>query len=275
MNIKLIALDLDGTLTDDKKQISDYTAEILHKAAEQGAAIALASGRPMLGILPVAKRLGLDKIGGYILAYNGGHILDCKTGKDIFHVTFPSEYIQEAADFAAAHKVPIVSYDNTYIITEGPVDAYVEHESYNNNAPVKVVENLPAFLNFPIVKMVICGNPDVLAPVEAEMAEQFRGRLDIYRAEPVFLEVMPKGINKASGLQRLMEHLGITSQELMACGDANNDIPMLKQAKLSVAVGNASAPVKEVCAFISKTNNEDGVAYAVKKFVLDGEELPG
>ncbi len=274
MAVRLIALDLDGTLTNDKKQITEYTKKTLHEAAGKGIKIALASGRPTLGILPVAEELGLRQTGGYIIAYNGGHILDIGNGEDIFRAAFPKEFIRQAADYAAKNHVPILSYDEKYILTEGPVDEYVMHEVINTGAQVKLVPDLPAYLRFPIVKMLICGNPDVLAAMESGMADHFRGSLDIYRAEPWFLEVMPRGINKAQGLKMLADHLGFTREDIMACGDANNDIPMLQQAKYSIAMANAVEGVKREAAFITRSNNEDGVAYAIRRFVLDEEPLP-
>ena len=274
MSVRLIALDLDGTLTNDQKQITDYTKEILREVSGRGVKIALASGRPTLGILPVARELGLDKTGGYVIAFNGGHILDLGTGKDVFRASFPREYIRTAAEYAAKNRVPIISYDEENILTEGPVDEYVLHEVTNTGAQVRLVPDLPAHLTFPIVKMLICGNPDKLASMEGPMAETFRGILDIYRAEPWFLEVMPRGINKSQGLRTLADYLDLTRDEIMACGDANNDIPMLRQARYSIAMANAVEGTKREAAFITRSNNEDGVAYAIRKFVLDGEELP-
>ena len=276
MDIRMIALDLDGTLTDDRKQISVHTIETLHKASEKGVRIVIASGRPMLGILPVAEQIGLFEMGGMIVAFNGGHIFDCKTGEDVYRAVFPKEYIREACGFAKKNGMSIISYDSEQIITEGPVDEWVGHEVYNTGAKVKIVPDLPAYIEeirYPIVKMLICADPVALGPVEAEMAKHYEGTLDIYRAEPYFLEVMPKGINKAAGLRMLMEKTGISREQLMACGDANNDLPMLREALLSVAVGNASDDVKRNAAFVSKSNNEDGVAYAIEKFVLRGESL--
>lgn len=266
---KLIALDLDGTLTNDKKELTNYTVETLHEAAAKGLNISLVSGRPTLGILPVAKRLELSRIGGYILAYNGGHILDCKTGKDIYKSVFPRNCIEEAVEYAREYNVAIMSYDDTGIVTEGPMDKYVEHESFVNAIPAKRVDSLPDYLDYPFVKMVISGDPAVLDVMEKPMAEHFRGKLDIYRAEPIYLEVMPLGIKKSAGLQRLMDYLNIKKEELMACGDANNDLPMMELAGFSVAVSNAYESVKSAADYITKSNNEDGVAYAVRKFFLN------
>lgn len=270
---KLIALDLDGTLTNDAKEVTPYTKQVLHEAVKKGASIALVSGRPTIGIRRVEQELELDRIGGYILAYNGGHILDCKTGEDIYKVQFPRDCMEEAIGFARKNNVAMVSYDETGIVTEGPMDKYVEHESFNNGIPAKKVEDLAAYLSYPFVKMVMCGDPAKISELEPIMAEHFRGRLDIYKAESIYLEVMPLGIKKSAGLQKLMDVLGIDRSELIACGDANNDLPMMEIAGLSVAMENAYENVKQVADYVTKSNNDDGVAYAIKKFVLDGETL--
>lgn len=265
---QLIALDLDGTLTNDEKRITLHTKQVLHKAAEKGAAIALVSGRPTIGIRRLARELELDRIGGYILAYNGGQIIDCRTGDDIFLARFPRDCIAEAIGFSRRTGIAMVAYDENGIVTEGPVDSYVRHEAYNNGIPIKQVENLADYLSYPFVKLLLCGDPKKIAALEPVMAEHFRGRLDIYQAESVFLEVMPLGITKSTGLGILLRHLGVDREHLMACGDANNDLPMLKLAGLSVAMGNAYENVKQIADFITKSNNEDGVAYAIERFVL-------
>lgn len=271
MKYKLIALDLDGTLTDDAKEVPPHTVAVLHRAIEKGAAVALVSGRPTIGMERVAKTLELERTGGYILAYNGGHILDCRTGRDLYKAEFPRDCIQEAVEFARKSHVAMVSYDGEGIVTEGPLDQYVQHESYNNGIPYKQVADLPTYLSYPFVKMVMCGAPEVIGALEPAVAAHFAGRLDIYRAESIYLEIMPRNIRKSTGLQRLMDHLGIQAAELMACGDAHNDLPMMEMAGLSVAMENAYENVKKAAHFITKSNNEEGVAYAVEKFVLNGE----
>lgn len=275
MAYRLIALDLDGTLTNDAKEVTPETVKTLHQAIEKGAEVALVSGRPTIGMERVARTLELERVGGYILAYNGGHILDCKTGKDLYKAQFPRDCIEEAVEFARKNHVAMVSYDDEGIVTEGPMDQYVQHESYNNGIPSKLVDDLPAYLSYPFVKMVMCGDPKIISSLEPVMAKYFAGRLDIYRAESIYLEIMPRNIRKSTGLQKLMDHLGIEASEMMACGDAHNDLPMMEMAGLSVAMENAYDNVKAVADFITKSNNEDGVAYAVKKFVLDGEGLKG
>ena len=269
MAIKMIALDLDGTLTNSRKEVTEHTKDVLQQAARKGAAVALASGRPMLGVTRIADFLELDKVGGIVMAYNGGYIIDWKTKKVINLVTFNRKYIPEALQISYKYNMPLITYSDTEILTEGPLDEWSHKEEINCATTITQVRDLYSYVDFPIVKMMLAGEPEALKAPEKEIAEQFEGRLDVYRADPHFLELMPKGINKSAGVAKIAEYLGVKQEEVMACGDANNDIPMLEYAGLSVAVANASESAKAVSKFISLSNDEDGVAYAVEKFVLN------
>ncbi|MBQ6594790.1 MAG: HAD family phosphatase [Clostridia bacterium] len=274
MQYRLLAMDLDGTLTDSRKKISEHARDCLERAARRGVTLALASGRPLIGIQKVAEALDLERLGGYIMAFNGGQIIDCATGREIYRKDFPLEYMGEAVEWARREHLAILSYDNEGIVTEGPVDQYVLHESGNNGIPIKQVSSLTEYMRFPFVKMLICGEPSHLLELKDRMAAAFAGRLDIYLAEPVFLEVMPLGIDKAAGLERLMRHLSLDARQVIACGDAYNDIPMMRLAYASVAVSNAVQEVREISRFITRSNDEDGVAYAVERLVLSDMPHP-
>ncbi|MDO5444543.1 MAG: Cof-type HAD-IIB family hydrolase [Eubacteriales bacterium] len=268
MSIKLIALDLDGTLTNDEKKVTEHTKEVLLAAGKKGVSIALASGRPMLGVSPIAEFLELNSVNSFVMAFNGGQIVNYRTGEVINYVNFNHDYIPEAVSCARRYGMPILTYSDTEIFTEGPLDQWANKEVKNCNKSATLVADLVKTIEFPIVKMMICGDPEKLAVTEKEIAASFEGRLDIYRAEPWFLEMMPKGINKFAGVKMIADSMGLQPEEVMACGDANNDIPMLEYAGLGVAVANASDQVKAIANFISTSNNEDGVAVAVEKFVL-------
>ena len=108
----------------------------------------------------------------------------------------------------------------------------------------------------------------MLGKCERDMQRQFEGRLSVYRSEPYFMEVTPLGIKKDFALGKLLEHLGHTREELMACGDGLNDIPMLAYAGLSVAMENAYPEVKRIAHVLTRSNDEDGVADAVEKYIL-------
>ena len=274
MNYPISVFDLDGTLTNSKKEITPGTREALRRYQEAGGIVVLASGRPTPGVLPVAKELELDKTGGYILAFNGGFVQDCRTGEIIYKAILPEGIPQRMYDFAKAHDVKILTYEENVIITEDPEDIYTLQEQLNNNMEIQKVDSFKDYVRFPVEKCLITGEPNHLAGVEKILNAEVGEILSVYRADPYFLEVMPKGIEKASSLQRLLDHLGMTREEMAAFGDGFNDIGMIKFAGLGVAMANAQDVVKKEAQHITLSNEEDGVACVLHKFV-DGTFQPG
>jgi Cof subfamily protein (haloacid dehalogenase superfamily) len=119
---------------------------------------------------------------------------------------------------------------------------------------------------------MLLGEPEVLARLEGVLVEALGDKLGIFRSEPFFLEIMPNQLNKAKSIDMLLNRLGISREELIACGDGFNDVHMVEYAGLGVAMDNACEPVKQVADFITKSNDEDGVAYVVEKFMLGAVE---
>ena len=269
MEYKLIALDLDGTLTNSKKQITPHTLETLIRAQqEKGLKIILASGRPTYGVAPLANALQLDKFGGFILAYNGGEIINWRTHEIMYKNLLDHDVLPYLYECAKKNDFAIVTYENEYVLTEKPDDEYVLKEALLNVMKIKKVDNFLEAVRHPIAKCLIVGEPTHLAILEKEMQEQLKDRMGVFRSEPYFLELVPKGIDKARSLSVLLEELELKREELMAAGDGFNDLSMVRFAGMGVAMANAQDVVKENADFITLSNDEDGVAYAVEKFIL-------
>lgn len=132
MNYKLLVLDLDGTLTDSKKRITTYTHDTLIEAQKQGVKIVLASGRPTYGVAPLANALELDRYEGYILSYNGGEIIDWKTGEVIYKKWLDNDVLPYLYNCATNNRFAIVTYDHEFVLTESPDDEYVLKEALLN-----------------------------------------------------------------------------------------------------------------------------------------------
>ena len=130
------------------------------------------------------------------------------------------------------------------------------------------VDNFLEYIDFPIPKCLIVGEPEHLHQLELEMHSQLKETNEVYRSEPYFLELVPKGIDKAQSLAVLLEKTGICREEVIACGDGFNDLSMIKFAGLGVAMQNAQPIVRESADFITLSNEEDGVAYVVERFML-------
>ena len=269
MQYKVLALDLDGTLTNSEKIITPRTKAALMEAAARGVCIVLASGRPTVGIEP--RELELQKYGGCILSYNGGKIIDCKTGHVLVQHAFPPDLIEPVCTFSRYWNVVPLTYDTHGIITENASSPYVQEEARINKIPVRQVENLPATVNYPINKLLLTGDPVDMPHVEELMQQEFAGKLSICRSQPFFIETMPLGVGKDTSLEMLLRAKGLTAANLMACGDGWNDLPMIRCAGMGVAMGNAQAPVKAAADYQTADNDHDGVGLAVEKFILSEE----
>ena len=263
---RAIALDLDGTLTNHEKVVTPKTREALLKAAAKGAVIILASGRPTYGIEPVAKCLELQKRGGYILSYNGGNIVNAKTGEKLFSQFLPDEVIPELYAYAKEHGHALLGYAGNEIITEMPDDQYVKEESRINKMNIRKVDNLFESLEPHPTKLLMTGDPTLMLKAEEELVEKLGDRMDIFRSAPFFLELVPKGIDKAKSLTRLLTKINLTPADLIAFGDGYNDLSMLKLAGMGVAMENAAPEVRAEADYVTLSNEEDGVAAALTHF---------
>ena len=263
---RAIALDLDGTLTNHEKVVTPKTREALLQASAKGAVIILASGRPTYGIEPVAKCLELNKQGGYILSYNGGNIVNAKTGEKLFSQFLPDEVIPELYAYAKEHGHALLGYAGNEIITEMPDDQYVKEESRINKMNIRKVDNLFESLEPHPTKLLMTGDPTLMLKAEEELVEKLGDRMDIFRSAPFFLELVPKGIDKAKSLTRLLTKINLTPADLIAFGDGYNDLSMLKLAGMGVAMENAAPKVRAEADYVTLSNEEDGVAAALIHF---------
>lgn len=268
MDYKLIAADIDGTLTNSKKEITPRTRYALLEAQAQGKKIILASGRHPSGIEPIAKDLMLDKNGGYIMAFNGGKIINCSTGQTVVSKIFPIEYLSDIVGVLKESNITINTYDSKNIISDSKVNdyTYVERDILKIN--MTVVDDFISAVKFDINKILLAGEPDEIDKYKEILAMRYDGLLDVYKSAPYFLEIMPFGVTKGSMMPILLDRLEINRDELVAFGDNYNDMTMIGYAGLGVAMGNAEEDVKKIANYVCESNDDDGVAKAIEKFVL-------
>ncbi|NCB92852.1 MAG: HAD family phosphatase [Clostridia bacterium] len=268
MIYRAIALDLDGTLTNSNKIITPKTKEALMEIQKRGCRVILASGRPTPGVTFLAKELELHKYGGFILSYNGGMIYDCGRGREIYKRSLPADVIGKLYEKALEYQVGILTYDSEGIVAGTPADEYMEKEKICCNLSLKYVEDFPGYVTFNVCKCLMTAEPSHMAEVEKKMQKDFFGVLECYRSEPYFLEVVPKNIDKGRSLQKLLTSIGLSSDEVICCGDGFNDLSMLKVSGLGVAMGNAQPEIKEIADYVTLSNDEDGIAHVIAEFML-------
>ena len=269
MRYEMLVLDLDGTLTNSQKKITPPTRQALIEIQQKGKKVVLASGRPTPGVVPLAKELDLKDYGSYILSLNGARITNCATGEIIYNKLLPASVIPTVYETAKEYDVDILTYSDDAIISGLGSNKYTEIESNINHLPVKEVENFVEYIDFPINKILITGEPALTEKLEKILKNKFHKFLNIYRSEPFFLEVMPQNIDKANSLQKLLNSLGLVADQMICCGDGYNDLTMIEYAGLGVAMANAQPVVKESADFITKSNDEDGVLYVINQFMRD------
>ncbi len=268
MAYEILVLDIDGTLTNSQKKISSGTLNAVLKTQMRGHKVVLASGRPTPGILNVAEQIKLSEYDGYILSYNGAKIIRYKTNEIIYQKVLPRDIIPELYAAAIANEVGILSYENDTVITGTDIDEYMEKEARLNGISIRKVEDFPNYITFDVNKCLMTGAGSHLEKVEQIMKDKFGDRLNIYRSEPYFLELMPKNIDKAYSLGKLLEHLGLSKDQMISCGDGFNDVSMIQYAGMGVAMANAQEVVKNAADYITLSNDEDGVAHVIHEFML-------
>ena len=272
MAYQIIVLDLDGTLTNSKKEITPKTKEALMRIQREGKTVVLASGRPTPGVQPLAEELELEKYGGYILSFNGAKIINCETKEVVYNKTVPAGYVKFLYDYAVKMNIGILSYTESGIVLGNGKDKYSELEARINRLPMQEVHDFVEYIDFPENKFLMTGEPKQIFDAQKELRQQVGGRLNIFRSEPFFLEIMPPEIDKAYSLGKLLEFLGRDKSEMICCGDGFNDLSMIRFAGLGVAMENAQKEVKEAADFITYSNDADGVCHVVNKFMLGIEE---
>ena len=267
MDYKLIATDLDGTLNNDQKIITEKTKAALMAAQKKGIRLALASARPSPGLFRERDLLHLQEHKGILMSYNGGRIVDAETNKVLFETSMDLEETKQVLRKLENLPVtPILDDGIQFYVTSK--DGYkVDYECRNNNMICSEVGNLADFLTFAPIKILMSVQPEELPQVQAQIAAFLPESLTVVQTAPFYLEVIPKVINKGQGIRDICAVLGIDPAEVISFGDAANDIPMLQTAGMGVAMGNAQEAVKAAADMVTLSNNEDGIAAALEKLI--------
>lgn len=269
MKYKFLVLDVDGTLLNDEREISKRTLAALLKVQQMGVRIVLASGRPTYGLMPLAKTLELGNYGGFILSYNGCQIIKAQNGEILFERRINPEMLPYLEKKARKNGFAIFTYHDDTLITDSPDNEYIKNEALLNNLKIIKEDEFSTAIDFaPCKCMLVSDKEKALIGLEQHWEKRLAGTLDAFRSEPYFLEVVPCGVNKANTLGALLEHLGVTREEVIAVGDGVCDVTMLQLAGMGVAMGHSQDSVKVCADYVTASNEEDGVALAVEKLIL-------
>ncbi len=264
MKYKLIATDIDDTLLNRKKELSPVTKAALMQAQENGVRLAVASGRLPYGVRPYAEALEVFSHGGYYMGFNGGAVINSR-GELIASHYLDSKYIQPVYEILRPSNATVMVHKGDLIYADHKVNAYTHIESEVIGLPLNVVDDLPSFIDWDIHKILISGEPSELKELEQSLLSALGGEVDIYLSAPWFLEVMPKGTDKGTGLKAICDDAGVDLSEAIAFGDSFNDISMIKAAGTGIAMGNAEEALKAVADRVTDDCDHDGIAKALSQ----------
>lgn len=268
MSIKLVAVDIDGTLITNDRKITPQVFDAIQDAKKQGVKIVIATGRPIAGVQELLKELHLQEPGDYVITFNGGLVQDTSTGENIVQerLTYDDYMSIEYLSRQLNVHMHAVTKEGIYTANRN-IGKYTVHES--------ALVNMPVFYRTPeemrdkeIVKIMFIDEPHILDAAIAKIPKEFYDRYNLVKSTPFYLEILPKESSKGNAIVHLAEKLGLTMEQTMAIGDAENDRAMLEVVGNPVVMENGSDELKKIAKYISKSNQESGVAYALREWVL-------
>ena len=269
---KILALDIDGTLTTSDKIITKETKEAVIRLQENGIKVIIASGRSEYGFRHIVDELEFVKFGSYVMSFNGGRIINCATGEIVYDNPLALTYLPEIYEIAVENNLGIIGYENDCLISGNGIDKYQEYDAWACKMKLKEVENFPVYFKKPFNKCLLTGEPEHLREVLDNVRKRFEGRLNIFLSEEFFIEVLPDNVHKAAALESFIHKLGVDRKELICIGDGANDITMIEYAGMGVAMANSNPLLIDKADYITDSNDNNGVLKAIKKFFYNQTE---
>lgn len=275
MKKRLLFLDLDGTLLNDAKEITQGNREALERTLQRGHGVIITTGRPLKSALEQSRRLGLDKPGCYVIAYNGAMVYDWGKQDKVFARALSIPDVLRVFDKANELGEHIQTYDTFDVLVEPRGDdEAVRRYCKMVSMTFRVIRDVHTDLKEDPVKCLVINYQQKAGLLQMQnwIRENMEG-MDCFFSCEQFLEVVPKGMNKGEAVRMLCRMLDVDIENAVAAGDAANDLAMLKAAGIGVAMCNGSEEVKAVADYITtRDNNHDGVAEVADKFFYEAVE---
>ena len=270
MKKRMLFLDLDGTLLNDAKQITEANRAALDGALERGHDVVITTGRPLKSALDQAHELGLDRPGCYLIAYNGAVIYDWAQKAQIFIRALNYKAVYRVFDKANAAGLHIQTYDTWNVLVERRCDdAAVRRYCGLIHMDFRVIEDVRRDLTEEPVKCLIIDydRQTELLKIQDWIHIHMAKEVDCFFSCDQYLEVVPKGMSKGEAVKMLCATLGVEIENAVAVGDAANDLSMIEAAGIGVAMANGTDQVKAAADYITtRDNNHDGIAEVVERF---------
>jgi hypothetical protein len=276
MSYRLVALDVDGTLLDPAGQLRPTVQQAVAAVQQRGRRVVLCTGRRLRTALPLAQQLQLRSPA---IVHNGALVKDLQSGATLHQCYLSADVYSEALALLRQCGVPMVYVDAFHeeidILTEGLERVHPFQRTYlqDNLTHCRIVQNMDTPPSYGVLMMSIMADEARLRVLRPQMQQTLDGRARVNllinkNYQGYILEILHPSVSKWDALHRLARQEGIASAEIMAVGDDENDLEMIRHAGLGVAMGNATETVKAVADFVTTSNAEDGLVHALRRFVL-------
>lgn len=270
--IKLLAIDMDGTLLNEEKYIDTPQKEAVQKAIEAGIKVVLCTGRPLFGVLPVYGELELEKynLDEYVILNNGCSLRKTTNWELLDNKEITKEDVIYLDKLRKGYNLDLtVSNDDDYFVVGEKANKYTIEDGklvYVDIKPISLEEATSGKHTF--FKSMYLGEEEEIQRFKNDNENLLKDKYDAVLSQIHIFEMLPFGTNKAAALKELAEKLGIEREEIMTIGDGNNDVEMLEFAGIGVAMGNGTESAKKAANYVTDTNENHGVAKAIEKYIL-------
>jgi Cof subfamily protein (haloacid dehalogenase superfamily) len=263
MPFRLLAIDIDGTLLNSERLLSDKNQRAIEKAVAAGIQVVLASGRIAASVRQFSDQLGL---GPAMVCSNGAHVQGRK-GEELLHINLGQAAVDASLEYAKVSSAHCSAYtrNELYFLSESPWG-----EVYRKRVrAVQPIRAAPEDVRcLPLLKLIFIDEPEAIAQHRFRLEQVLTPSIAcLTESEPNYLEVLPPDANKGRGLEVLSRSLGISQHETAAIGDYFNDLEMVQWAGLGAAIGNAEDSVKEAADLVVPSNDESGVAAFIELLI--------
>ncbi len=263
--IRLIALDLDGTLIGSDLTIRPRVRDAVKRARERGVAVTIVSGRMLAAARPYANELGID---GALVCYQGAAIFDVTSGKILQMTPVRQDVTRDVLEWAEQHRVHAQCYADDVLYVQS-INRFSKRYSELARVEPHVVPSLrEAFAQRPSIKVVLVDDPDNASRYLEILTSQLGDRAYLTRSNIDFVEILDPKVNKGAALAFVAQQYATTPEETLAVGDAWNDVPLLKAAGIGVAMGSGPPELLQQADAVVGDVAHDGVAEAIERFVL-------
>jgi len=268
LSYKLMAVDIDGTLLDSRGRITEGVKKAVRLGVEKGLIFTISSGRPVQGIRPLIRELGIDLP---VITYNGAMVITGKSEEILYERRMPPENAKRVIELGNEYGTSVMVWAGNRLFVNKVNDRAYKYAE-NSGVKPELIGSVDEVVKNGVSKVLWYDDADVIEKYKNDVGRHLNKNITYHTSQPIYLEFVDKNASKAIAMEKLGERFGIRREEMIAVGDGYNDLSMIEYAGLGVAMGNAPDEIKARADYVTLTNDEDGVAHVIRRFVLgDGQ----